>query len=157
VEQALQHLTDATVSDSLLRHLLDPIMNERLTLAYAKLDELMAVHKEHPETRNHYFVDKYNALQRNQWATKTTKSLEEAFKKRGEMDESDITYLVTLLRQNTEADADLAAAESTFNAMEAFYKVYQTLICSTYILNRIEFRSLQSCSLTMCQTWLFGR
>jgi len=53
-------LTDATVSDALLRHLLDPIMDQRLVLAYAKLDELLAVHKEHPETRNHYFTDNYN-------------------------------------------------------------------------------------------------
>lgn len=141
MEQALQHLTDATVSDSLLRYLLDPIMDQRLTLAYAKLDELMAVHKEHPETRNHYFIDKYNALQRNQWAAKTTKLLEEAFEKHGDMDARDIPHLVALLRQNTEADADLAAAESTFNAMEAFYKVYQTRICTTHLLNHTDIRS----------------
>jgi hypothetical protein len=132
VEQALQHLTDATVSDSLLRYLLDPIMDQRLKLAYAKLDELVAVHKEHPETRNHYFIDRYNALQHNQWATKTTKLLERAFERHGDMGASDITHLVTLLGQNTEPDADLAAAESTFNAMEAFYKVYSTRICTIH-------------------------
>ncbi|KAF2795549.1 hypothetical protein K505DRAFT_273051, partial [Melanomma pulvis-pyrius CBS 109.77] len=123
VEQALQHLTDATVSDALLRHLLDPIMDQRLTLAYAKLDELMAVHKEHPETRNHDFIDRYNSLQRKQSEAKTTKALEEAFKRNGEMSAEDIPHLLMLLRRNTEADLDLVAAESTFNAMEAFYKV----------------------------------
>ena len=63
VEQALQYSADDTVSDALLRYLLDPIMDNKLKLAHAKLEELMAVHKEHPETRNHYFTDTYNALQ----------------------------------------------------------------------------------------------
>jgi hypothetical protein len=128
VEQALQHLTDETVSDALLRHLLDPIMDQRLTLAHAKLDELMAVHKEYPETRNRYFTDTYNALQRKQWEAKTTKLLEEGFEEDGDLSADDIPHLLTLLRRDTEADADVLAAESTFNAMQAFYKVRKTLI-----------------------------
>jgi hypothetical protein len=64
------------VGDALLRHLLDPIMDQRLMLAYAKLDELLAVHKEQPETRNHYFTDKYNELQREQSEAKTTRTRE---------------------------------------------------------------------------------
>jgi hypothetical protein len=127
VEQALQHLTDATVSDALLRHLLDPLMDQRLKLAYEKLDELMAVHKEHPETRNHYFTDRYNALQRNRSEAKTTQVLEELFQRRANVTEDDIPRLLILLRQNSEPDMDLVAAESTFNAMEAFYKVRQLL------------------------------
>ncbi|KAH6676259.1 dynamin family protein [Halenospora varia] len=127
LEQALRHLTDATVSDNLLRYLLDPAMDRRLTLAYSKLDELMAVHKEHPETRNHYFTDRYNVLQRKQSEAKTTQVLEEAFERRGELTEKDIPRLLEMLHQNAEADMDLVAAESTFNAMEAFYKVAMKL------------------------------
>jgi len=127
VEQALQYLTDATVSDALLRYLLDPLMDQRLVLANTKLEELMAVHKEHPETRNHYFTDRYNTLQRNQTEAKTTHILQEAFVRRPSMTAGDIPRLVAMLRQDTEADMDLIAAESTFNAMEAFYEVAMKL------------------------------
>jgi len=133
VEQALQHLTDVTVSDALLRHVLDPVMDQRLILAYAKLDELMAVHKEHPETRNNYFTDRYNALQRNQLEAKTTKLLEKAFERDGDMSARDIPRLLLMLHRNTETDVDLVAAESTFNAMEAFYKVRQASTCDTLL------------------------
>ena len=124
VEQALQYLTDATVSDALLRHLLDPVMDERLELAYTKLEELMAVHKEHPETRNQHFTDNYNALQKEQYDYRSTKSLKKALHKSGgHMDEDEITDFLSKLGDNGGADMDVVAAESTFNAMEAFYQV----------------------------------
>ena len=126
VEQALQYLTDATVSDALLRYLLDPIMDNKLKLAYIKLDELISIHKEHPETRNHYFTDMYNALQRKQSETETTNVLKKAFAHRSEITEDDIPSLVATLQQKPEANMDLVAAESTYNAMEAFYKVVKS-------------------------------
>lgn len=124
VEQALQFLTDATVSDAVLRYLLDPIMDNRLKLAYNKLDELMSSHNEHPETRNHYFTDVYDALQRKQSETETTNLLKKAFASRNEMTEDDIPFLMATLRGKLEDDMDFVAAEATYNAMEAFYKVY---------------------------------
>ncbi|CZR52903.1 related to vacuolar sorting protein VPS1, dynamin, and related proteins [Phialocephala subalpina] len=128
LEQVLRYLTDATVSDNLLRYLLDPAMDQRLALANAKLGELMAVHKEHPETRNHYFTDRYNMLQRNQSEAKTTEVLEGVLERRGgEITKKDIPRLLELLHEKAKADMDLVAAESTFNAMEAFYKVAMKL------------------------------
>lgn len=62
-------------------------------------------------------------LQQNQWEAKTTKLLEEAFERDGDLSADDIPHLLALLRRNAEADADVLAAESTFNAMQAFYKV----------------------------------
>lgn len=123
VEQALQYLTDTTVSDALLRYLLDPIMDNKLKLAYAKLEELMAVHKEHPETRNHYFTDMYNALQWKQSEAETTNVLLKAFQDQSSMTDDDIPSLVAILREKREADMDLLTAQSTYSAMEVFYKV----------------------------------
>jgi len=125
VEQALQYLTDDTVSDALLRYLLDPIIDNKLKLAHAKLEELMAVHKEHPETRNHYFTDMYNALQRKQSEAETADVLQKAFENRSHMTDDDVSSIIATLREEREADMDLVAAESTYNAMEAFYKVYR--------------------------------
>jgi len=128
-------LTDATVSDNLLRYLLDPAMDQRLSLANAKLGELMAVHKEHPETRNQYFIDRYNKLQRTQSEAKITEVLEKVLERRDEITKEDIPRLLRLLHVNAEADMDLVAAESTFNAMEAFYKVRQPTCARKPMLN----------------------
>ena len=141
IEQALRHLMDATVSDALLWHLLDPIMDERLTLAYAKLDELLAVHKEHPETRNPHFLERYSILQRNQWTAKTTKMLEEAFEKNDSISATDIPRLLALLHHDTKTYADLATAKSTFNTIQAFYQVFQACIYHASF-NNAQFRSL---------------
>jgi hypothetical protein len=142
LEQAIRYLTDATVSDNLLRCLLDPAMDQRLTLAYAKLDELMAVHKEHPETRNHYFIDRYNILQRKQSEAKTTEVLDEILNRRGGViTKGDIPQLLEMLHKNAEADMDLIAAESTFNAMEAFYRVRRPTCAIKPLLNHSEIRS----------------
>jgi hypothetical protein len=135
LEQVIRYLTDATVSDNLLRYLLDPAMDQRLTLAYAKLDELMAVHKEHPETRNQYFTARYNMLQRKQSEAKTTEVLDKIFDRCEEITKKDIPQLLEMLHKNAEADMDLAAAESTFNAMEAFYKVRQPTCATKPLLN----------------------
>ena len=54
-------------------------MNDKLKIAYIKLDELMSGHKQHFETRNHYFTDMYNALQRRKSQTESTDVLKKAF------------------------------------------------------------------------------
>ncbi len=45
VKQALQYLTDDMISDALLQHLLNSIMNNKLKLAHVKLKKLMTVYK----------------------------------------------------------------------------------------------------------------
>ncbi len=51
--------------------------------------------------------------------------LQKAFENRSHMTDDDIPSLVAILREKREADMDLVAAESTYYAMEAFYKVYR--------------------------------
>jgi hypothetical protein len=126
------------VSDALLRYLIDPVMDRRLKSAYDKLDELMAVHKEHPETRNHYFTDRYNALQRNHSEAEVTKALERAFETRSRITEGEIPHLVAMIREKTEVDMDLVAARSTFNAMEAFYKARRPNTCHIYCTKSLQ-------------------
>jgi len=129
VEQALQYLTDVTVSDVLLRYLLDPILDNKLNLTYIKLDELISIHKEHSETRNHYFTDMYNALQRKQSEIETINVLKKAFAHRSEITEDDISSLVITLQQKPEANMNLVAVEFTYNAMKTFYKVTRSNSC----------------------------
>ncbi len=97
-------------------------MDNKLELAHVKLEELMAVHKEHPETRNHYLTDTYNALQRKQSEAETTNVLLKAFQKRSSITNDDIPSLLASLQEKRKTNMDLVTAESTYNAMEAFYK-----------------------------------
>jgi hypothetical protein len=139
VEQVLQYITDATVGDRLLRYLLDPIMDVKLKMAHGKLDELMAVHKEHPETRNHYFTETYNSLQQKKSQAKTKQALADAFIRQGTMNQDDIPYLVAKLHiKEASADMDLVAAESTLDAMEAFYQVRWVELIRFQVLTQLE-------------------
>ncbi len=129
MKQALQYLTDVTVSDVLLRYLLDLILNNKLNLTYIKLDELISIHKEHSETRNHYFTDMYNELQRKQSEIEIINVLKKAFAHRSEITEDDISSLVITLQQKSEANMNLVAVEFTYNAMKAFYKITRSNSC----------------------------
>lgn len=60
-----------------------------------------------------------------------------------------------MLREKPEADMDLVAAESTFNAMEAFYKVYHWNSCYECVLIILDSRFLWNSSSIMCQIWWF--
>ncbi|TKA50187.1 hypothetical protein B0A49_11187 [Cryomyces minteri] len=93
----------------------------------ADLDGLLVVHKEHPETRNHYFTDTYNALQKQKSEAAVKERLEEALADGSSISKDDIPWLMSLLRENAQPDMDLVAAESTYNAMDAFYKVAMKL------------------------------
>jgi hypothetical protein len=59
-----------------------------------------------------------------------------AFDGRDAMDKADIPYLLAMLdEKRIDADMELVAAESTFNAMEAFYKGRHSDTSVYYSLN----------------------
>jgi uncharacterized Fe-S cluster-containing protein len=68
-------------------------MDRSLELAEEKLKELLEVHKDHPMTTNHEFIDNRRKLQ----------------KQRSE--------------ESPTTDMDLVAAEDAFDNMNAYYKV----------------------------------
>lgn len=96
LELVLNYLTDEDVCDKILRLWLDPIMAERLEAANGKLNELLEVHKDHPMTTNHDFVENRRKIQQ----------------KRSDEESS--------------TDMDLVAAEEAFDNMNAYYKVRDT-------------------------------
>lgn len=62
---------------------------------------------------------------------------EEAFESL-RMTEDDIPRLVEMMRENIEPDMDRIAAGSTFNAMEAFYKVGKDTCTMSLQLNSLQ-------------------
>ena len=93
LEIVLKHLADDDDCDKILRYWLDPILEKSLELAEEKLKELLEVHKDHPLTTNHDFIDNRRKLQGQR------------------SEEEPIT------------DMDLVAAEDAFDNMNAYYKV----------------------------------
>ena len=123
LELVLQYLTNTDVGDAILDLWLAPIMDQRLQAAYAKLDELTAVHKDHPMTTNHYFLDNVKKLQQRD----TKEELEEKLKKQftqadGKLSINDVAAILSAAGPKTSPDMDLVAAGDAFDNMMAYYK-----------------------------------
>ncbi|TKA53129.1 hypothetical protein B0A49_11929 [Cryomyces minteri] len=69
----------------------------------------------------------YNALQKQKSEAAVKERLEEALADGSSISKDDIPWLISLLRENAQPDMDLVAAESTYNAMDALYKVAMKL------------------------------
>ena len=123
LEQVLQHLTDAEVCESLLYELLEPIMDEKLDLAYSKLGDLIAVYKDHPATLNPCFQENVFALQKARRNPSVEKKLRGIFSERSTIDEQDVPLLMSTMQCEETPDLNRKAAEDIFDNMNAFYKV----------------------------------
>ncbi len=124
LELVLLHLTERDLCEKLMRLWLYPIMEERLNAAYAKLDELLEVHKEHPMTTNHYFLDNRKKLQQKSSKEEIEERLKKEFNYTDQkLSFSEIARIVSSLNTETNPDMNLVAAEDAFDNMNAYYKV----------------------------------
>ena len=123
LKQVLQHLTDEEVCQALFYELLEPIMNEKLDLAYLKLCELIAVYRDHPATLNSYFQENVVALQQSRRDPPIEKKLREVFSERNAVYKQDIPLLMSAMQLENPPDVKRKAAEDIFDNMNAFYKV----------------------------------
>ena len=123
LEQVLQHLTDAEVCAALFYELLEPIMDEKLELAYSKLGELIAVYKDHPITLNHYFQENVAALQKARRNPSIEEKLRRIISERNSILERDVPLLMSAMQFEETPDMNRKAAEEIFDNMNAFYKV----------------------------------
>ena len=99
-------------------------MTEKLDAAYAKLAELLEVHKEYPMTTLHQFIDNRNKV-RNR---------------------NTIARVLSAIIPITNPDMNLIAAEDALDNMSAFYEVnlslYKLLFFSSQLSRLICIRSL---------------
>jgi hypothetical protein len=119
----LQHLTDDDVCEKLLRLWLNPIMAQKLEAAYDKLDELLDVHKEHPLTTNHYFMDNRKKFQQKDTKDEMQRKLKSVTKPGQMMSVDDVALLMMTLNSDVGVDMDMLAAEDAYDNMMAYYKV----------------------------------
>jgi hypothetical protein len=119
----LQQLTDSDVTDKVFGLLIYPIMEQKLKAAYNKLDELLEVHKEHPMTTNHYFIDNRKKRQQKNSKEEIEERLRREFKQPSQkLTVDDIARIVETITLEVSPDMDLVAAEDAFDNMMAYYK-----------------------------------
>ena len=123
LEQALQHLTDAEVCGALLYELLEPIMDEKLELAYSKLGQVIAVYKDHPTTLNDYFQENLTAIQTARRNPSIEHKLRQILHERSMFGEADISLFMSAMQTEESLDPTRKAAEEILDNMRAFYKV----------------------------------
>lgn len=128
LELLLRYLTDDDVCEKVLRHWLYPIMEEKLNLAYSKLDELLQVHKDYPMTTNIHFIENSRARQQDNGRTQpepTMRSRPKAAEHSVNTDE--LSQTLSGMRTGVDIDMDMVAAEVAFDNMNAYYEVWPTI------------------------------
>jgi hypothetical protein len=107
----LQYLANPDIGDAVFSLWLSPIMDQRLQAAYTKLDELTAVHKDHPMTTNHYFLDNVKKLQQRETKEELGEKLKKSFTQaNGTLSIDDVAAILSAAGPKTSPDMDLVAA-----------------------------------------------
>lgn len=124
LELLLRYLTNEDVSENIFRFWLHPIMEEKLNLAYAKLDELLEVHKDYPMTTNTHFIKNCRTL-RPDSSKKTLESMLKARLQSGQdVSVDEITQMMSTVTSEADVDVDMVAAEEALDNMQAYYEVW---------------------------------
>ncbi|KFX88815.1 hypothetical protein O988_08880 [Pseudogymnoascus sp. VKM F-3808] len=151
----LQHLTDDDVCEKLLRLWLNPIMAQKLEAAYDKLDELLDVHKEHPLTTNHYFMDNRKKFQQKDTKDEMQRKLKSVTKPGQMMSVDDVALLVMTLNSDVGVDMDMLAAEDAYDNMMAYYKVAMKLFMDNVPTLAIQAPIIRKLDEVLCPTTVF--
>lgn len=123
IELIVQSLADKDVGDALFQHILDPNLDNILSVANERLEDFFEELKRHPITYNHYFLDTVSKMSNEQQESELRDSLDRVFTSRMTISRNDIEWLIVHLRKPIVPDMDYATAETTFNHMQAYYKV----------------------------------
>lgn len=125
LELLLRHLTDEDVCDKIFRFWLHPIMEEKLNLAYSKLDELLEVHKDYPMTTNSHFINRSRTPGQNSGKTNFETMLGNRLISGKDMSVDEIRQMMITTTTNADLDMDMIAAEEAFDNMNAYYEVWR--------------------------------
>ncbi|OBT50117.1 hypothetical protein VE04_09543 [Pseudogymnoascus sp. 24MN13] len=155
LDLVLQHLTDDDVREKILRLWLEPVMAQKLETAYGKLDELLEVHKEHPFTTNHHFMDNRKKLQQKDTKDEIQQKLQGVVKVGQKLSVEDITLLVMNLKPEVKADMDTIAAEDAFDNMMAYYEVAMKLFMDNVPTLAIQAPIVRKLDEVLCPTAVF--
>jgi hypothetical protein len=98
-------------------------MEEKLNLAYSKLDELLEVRKDYPMTTNYDFINTSKLPRQGS----SNGNLEAILRGRlglgQDVSVDEITRMLSAMTSKADLDMDMVAAEEAFDNMDAYYKV----------------------------------
>ncbi len=125
LELLLRHLTDEDVCENIFRFWLHPVMEEKLNLAYSKLDELLEVHKDYPMTTNSHFINHSRTPRQDSGKKNLESMLRDRLQSGQDVSVDEITQMMSTINTKADLDMDMVAAEEAFDNMNAFYEVWR--------------------------------
>ncbi|OBT89992.1 hypothetical protein VE02_01614 [Pseudogymnoascus sp. 03VT05] len=155
LELMLQHLTDDDVREKIFRLWLNPIMAQKLETAYGKLDELLEVHKEHPLTTNHYFMDNRKKLQQRDAKEELQRKLKSMATPGLMLSVEDVAALIKNSGSEVSPDMDMLAAEDAYDNMMAYYRVSMKLFMDNVPTLAIQAPIVRNLDEVLCPTTVF--
>lgn len=120
----LRELTDDDACENILRFWLYPAMEEKLSCANSKLDELLEVHKDYPMTTNTQFVSQRPGRKQSSRHELLDDPALKAIWDSGEKVSMDqISHVLSTISIKPAPDLDMIAAEEAYDNMNAYYEV----------------------------------
>ena len=131
VELILAHSADASTTESLLREIINPALEDCVEKLRQKVEEVLRPHQRgHPITYNHYFTDTIQKARTDHAKKQQSKILYSFFGKKTRFaaysppsEDLDIEKLLEALNPETEGSMDRFACSEATYCMEAYYKV----------------------------------
>ena len=131
LELLLSHLADEKTSQALLGHVIDSVMDQKLSKMNDKLSELLTPYRKgHPITYNHYFTETIQKVKEKRREAEVARRLrtflgreENAAVESVNVKNAKVPDLLSALASSNEADMDRYACSEILDCMEAFYKV----------------------------------
>ena len=125
LENLARFLAEDEVCDALFRLCIDPLMDKKLKAAKNEVSKLTLQQSRHPMTYNHYFTE--NVAKKESKHKDEIRAKLQAYFGGGAarlFDPKDINWLAEYLApKSQELNMDRVAANSTFDHMQAYYKV----------------------------------
>ena len=135
LDQVMSHLMDEKTAESLLREVIDPLMERRSEHLDKRLKQLLAPYqKGHPITYNHYFTETVQNVREKRLEAQVAQKLQTfvGLKDLTSLEELrvkkvQVKSLVSALAARNQADMDSFACSEVLDCMEAYYKVITQL------------------------------
>ncbi|ERF76872.1 hypothetical protein EPUS_02583 [Endocarpon pusillum Z07020] len=142
----LDHTSDETTGQGLLRYIINPKMDALQHDLEAKVDSILEPHKRgHPITYNHYFTDNIQKAKAQHRKDSLIEQLGSFFGvdfERGKIKVKehsfDVKSLLDHLAQGPETDMDRYACSEAIDCMQAYYKVAMKTIVDDFSVLAIE-------------------
>jgi hypothetical protein len=106
-------------------------MEEKLNLAYSKLDELLEVHKDYPMTTNYHFINTSKIPRQDSSKRNLEAMLKDRLESGQDVSVGEITRMMSTISTNPDLDMDMMAAEEAFVNMNSYYEVWNDFIPNT--------------------------